>query len=139
MAAFVLDASVAISWCFPGEPSEDTPFSRRVLKELAHREAIVPEVWAFEVANAIFVSYSKRRRITERQAIEYLMLLQALPIRVESRDIWSNVKLEGLARRLNIAAYDAAYIDLAQRSRLPLATSDGPLLDAALAGGVVLL
>ena len=50
MAAFVLDASVAISWCFPGDPTEDTPYSRRVLSELAVNDAIVPEIWAFEIA-----------------------------------------------------------------------------------------
>ena len=40
MAAFVLDASVAISWCFPGDPAEDTPYCRRVLKELVANDAI---------------------------------------------------------------------------------------------------
>jgi hypothetical protein len=50
MAAFVLDVSVAISWCFPGDPNEDTPYSRRVLKELVANDAIVPEIWAFEIA-----------------------------------------------------------------------------------------
>jgi hypothetical protein len=55
--AFVLDASVAISWCFPGNPSEDTPYSRRVVKDLAINDAVVPEIWAFEIANSIFVSF----------------------------------------------------------------------------------
>jgi hypothetical protein len=40
MAAFVLDASVAISWCFPGDPAEDTSYSRLVLKELVANDAI---------------------------------------------------------------------------------------------------
>ena len=84
MAAFVLDASVAISWCFPGDPNEDTPYSRRVLMELVANDAIVPEIWAFEIANSIFVSYSKRKRISKRQITEYLSLLRALPIRVGS-------------------------------------------------------
>ena len=44
MAAFILDASVAISWCFPNDPTENTPYSRRVLKELAANDAIVPEI-----------------------------------------------------------------------------------------------
>jgi hypothetical protein len=46
-------ASVAISWCFPGDPTEDTPYSRRVLKELVANDAIVPEIWAFEIVNNI--------------------------------------------------------------------------------------
>jgi hypothetical protein len=65
MAEFVLDASVAISWCFPGDPNEDTAYSRGILTELIVRDAIVPEIWAFEIANNIFVSHRKRMRINE--------------------------------------------------------------------------
>ena len=89
-----------------------TPYSRRILKELTTRDAVVPEVWAFEIANGIFVSYSKRMRVTERQIADYLGLLMALPIRVEAQGLWANVNLESLARRRNLAAYDAAYSDL---------------------------
>jgi predicted nucleic acid-binding protein len=139
MAAFILDASVAISWCFPGDPAENTPYSRTILKELASNDAVVPEVWPFEIANAIFVSFAKRKRITERQIQEYLNLLKALPVRVERQDLWVAVGLESLARRLDIAAYDAAYIDLATRTGLPLATADEPLRKAALAQRVTVL
>lgn len=72
MATFALDASVAISWRFPGDPTEDPPYSRRVLKELISNDAIVPEIWAFEIANNTFVSYSRRKRISEQQIVEYL-------------------------------------------------------------------
>src|ERR1039457_5708709 len=85
MSSFVLDASVAISWCFPGDPTEDTLYSRRVLNSLTSDDAVVPEIWAFEIANSIFVSFSKRKRISERQIGEYLGLLKGLPIRVEPR------------------------------------------------------
>ncbi len=139
MAAFVLDASVAISWCFPGDPTEDTPYSRNVLKALASNDALVPEIWPFEVANAIFVSYSKRKRITEQQIQEYLSLLMALPIRVEPQSLWANIGLQSLARRHDLAAYDAAYLDLAARTGLALATVDGPLKQAALAERITLL
>ncbi len=139
MAAFVLDASVAISWRFPGDPAEDTAYSRRVLSELAVNDAIVPEIWAFEIANSIFVSYSKRKRITEQQIHEYLDLLKALPIRVETQSLWANVDLESVARRQNLAAYDAAYLDLALRTNLVLATSDDLLRQAAIAEGIAVL
>jgi predicted nucleic acid-binding protein len=139
MAEFVLDASVAISWCFPGDPSEDTPYSRSVLRELITRDAVVPEIWAFEIANNIFVSHSKRRRIDERQVSEYLGLLKALPIRVEPQPIWANVDLESLARRWSIAAYDAAYLALAKRSNIPLATSDDLLKRRALEEGIEIM
>src|SRR5450432_1527761 len=99
MAAFVLDASVASSWCFPGDPTEDTPYSRRVLSELVTREAVVPEIWAYEIANIIFVSFAKRKRITERQINEYLERLKALPISVEPNDMLANIQLEASARK----------------------------------------
>jgi predicted nucleic acid-binding protein len=82
MALFVLDASVAISWCFPGDPTENTSYSRAILKRLAVDDAVVPEIWGFEIANNIFVSYSRRRRINEQQIREYLDLLKALSIHV---------------------------------------------------------
>lgn len=139
MAAFVLDASVAISWCFPCDPDEDTPYSRRVLKYLASNDAVVPEVWPFEIANAIFVSFSRRNRISEEQIREFLILLRALPIRVERQNLWDNVGLESLARQQNVAAYDAAYLALARRANLPLATSDAALIAAAMAVGIPLI
>jgi predicted nucleic acid-binding protein len=136
MAEFILDASVAISWCFPGDPAEDTPYSRRILRELIVNDAIVPEIWAFEIANSIFVSHNKRKRINEQQVAEYLTLLKALPIRVESRPLWSNVELEAFARRWDLAAYDAAYLAMALQRDLPLATADGVLKEKARAAGV---
>jgi predicted nucleic acid-binding protein len=133
------DASVAISWCFPGDPTENTPYSRAILKRLAIDDAIVPEIWPFEIANSIFVSYSRRRRIAEQKIREYLDLLKALPVRVEAQSLWANVDLESIARRRNLAAYDTAYLHLAQRTNLALATSDGPLKDAAMTEGVVVI
>jgi len=139
MAEFVLDASIAISWCFPGDPTEDTPYSRKVLHQLITQDAIVPEIWAFEIANNIFVSHNKRKRIDESQVFEYLHLLRALPIRVQSQPLWANVELKSLARRCDIAAYDASYLVLAKRNNLPLATSNELLKRKALEQGIDLL
>jgi hypothetical protein len=83
MTAFVLDASIAVSWCFPGDPSEDTPYSRYILALLATSDAIVPQIWGFEIANCIFVSFTKRKRITLQQIAEYLRRLRALAITAE--------------------------------------------------------
>jgi predicted nucleic acid-binding protein len=139
MARFVLDASVAVSWCFPGDPAEDTPYSRHVLGLLTPEDAVVPEIWAFEVANSIFVSFNKRSRITEQQIEEYLRRLRALPISEEPGDLWQNVGLEARSRKWNLTPYDAAYLDLALRRSLPLATTDTDLKKAALAEGVEVL
>jgi hypothetical protein len=105
MAELVLDASVALSWCFPGDPTEDTPYSRLILAKLAKDDAVVPDIWAFELANIIFVDCNRRKRITQRQIDEYLQRLRALPIRVEHSDLWANVSLESLARKWNLSAY----------------------------------
>ena len=106
---------------------------------LATGDAIVPEIWAFEIANSIFVSFSKRKRITEPQIEEYLGRLKNLPISVETRGLWSNVELEALARRWNLSPYDAAYLDLALRKGVPLATMDHDLKKTAAAEGVALV
>ena len=139
MLEFVLDASVAISWCFPGDPTEDTPYSRSVLQELIVRDAVVPEIWAFEIANNIFVSGNKRKRINAQQIAEYLDMLKALPIRVESQPLWANVDLETFARRWDVAAYDASYLALAMRKNIPLATTDELLKRRAMDAGVKIL
>src|SRR5580704_4667299 len=118
MAEFVLDASVAISWCFPNDPTENTPYSRAILEQLEESDAVVPEIWPFEIANGIFVAHSKRKRITEADIHEYLQLLESLPIRVARQDWLRNIGLESLARKYDLAAYDVAYLDLALRENL---------------------
>jgi predicted nucleic acid-binding protein len=139
MAGFVLDASVAISWCFPNDPAENTPYSRAILQHLEEADVVVLEIWAFEIANGIFVACSKRKRINEADIYEYVRLLESLPILAVRRDWLQNIALESLARKHNLAAYDAAYLDLALREELPLATSDEALKKAALAEGVALI
>ena len=139
MAEFVLDASVALSWCFPGDPTESTPHNQTILEYLAEADAVVPEIWPFEIANGIFVAFSKRKRITEDDISDYIQLLGSLPIRVVRREWLSNVALESLARKHKLAAYDAAYLDLALREKLPLATSDQGLIKAAAVEGVAII
>jgi predicted nucleic acid-binding protein len=127
MAEFVLDASVAVSWCFPGDPAENTAYSRRILSMLTTEEAVVPEIWAFEIANVLFVACNKRKRITEQQINEYLHRLKKLPIRLERNELWVNVDLQARARKWDLPAYDAAYLDLAMRRNIPIATTDDDL------------
>ncbi len=90
-----------------------------MLDQLQQAVAVVPEVWPFEIANSIFVAFAKRKRITEVQITEYLENLKLLPIRIEPQDIWTNVSLESLARKHDLTAYDASYLDLAMRFGLP--------------------
>ena len=138
MQKFVLDACIAFAWCFPGDPTEFTPYSQTVLTRMELWDAVVPEIWPFEIANTIYVSFSRRKRITELQIQEFLDTLKDLPIQVERQDLWKNVALESIARKHNLAAYDAAYLQLALSQSIPLATSDEGLKKAALACGVKL-
>ena len=63
----------------------------------------MPEIWAFEIANGIFVSCTRRKRITEQQVLEYLQLLKALPVRVNAQSMVENIDLESPARRLGVS------------------------------------
>jgi predicted nucleic acid-binding protein len=139
MAEFVLDASVALSWCFPDDPTENTPYSRAILKRILEADAVVPEIWAFEIANGIYVACSRRKRITEADISNYIQLLGSMPIRVVRGEWLRNITLEALARKHNLAAYDVAYLDLALRENLPLATCDRELITAAAVEGVAII
>ena len=57
MEAFILDASVALSWCFPNDPAENTPYSRTILQWNEEADVVMPEIWAFETANVV-LSYT---------------------------------------------------------------------------------
>lgn len=116
---------------FPAIRPEDTPYSRRILSKLKMDDAIVAGVWAFEIANVIFIAFTKRKRVDQQQIDEYLTRLRALPIRTEHNDLWANIALESQARKWNLPVYDAAYLDLALRKRLPLATADDDLRKTA--------
>lgn len=135
---FVLDASVAISWCFPGDPTENTPYAQAILELLVDADALVPEIWPFEIANSIFVSSNRRKRIGEAQIRTYMHLISSLPIRVDYRSWTETLSLESLARKHDLTAYDVAYLELAKRKNLSLATTDTALKEAARAEGLKL-
>jgi predicted nucleic acid-binding protein len=129
MAEFVLDASLALAWYFKDEAD---PYADAV----AAARAAVPLIWPLEVANALLMG-ERRQRSTEAQAAKWLTYLGFLPIAVddETNDrAWGEVL--SLARAHRLSAYDAAYLELALRRGLPLATLDDKLKAAASAGGV---
>ena len=131
---FVLDASVALSWFFEDEASEE---SLRVRGRLTEERAVVPALWMYEVANA-FVVASRRGRMTLDQAARAAQLLAELPIDVEppGRDV---TDLLDLAAAHAVSAYDASYLQLASLRGIPLATLDQRLTTAAKVVGVQLL
>ena len=136
-SGFVVDASIALSWCFEDEAS---PLTDAILERLLHERAITTVIWPLEVANGLR-SAERRGRIDEQSIPIATQLLMTLPIEVDEA-----VGLEAalgrvlpLARSTGLTAYDASYLDLATRRGVPLATRDDQLARAALAAGVELV
>ncbi|HOA02115.1 MAG TPA: type II toxin-antitoxin system VapC family toxin [Dermatophilaceae bacterium] len=132
--AFVLDSSVALSWCFEDEVTEAT---LRIRERLSTERAVVPSLWLLEVAHVLLLG-ARRGRLTAEAAAEFADLLVGLPIDVvePERDI---ADLMQLAAEHRLTAYDAAYLQVAAARRLPLATLDATLAGAARSAGVALL
>ena len=136
MAPFVVDASMTLSWCFADEANQ---YSRAVLTALDTTYAIVPALWPFEIANGLALA-ERRKRITQAGIAAFLETLQRLPIQVERREaLWVWQAVLGLAREHRLTAYDAAYLDLAKRENLNLATMDHDLQDAGRTLGIALV
>jgi predicted nucleic acid-binding protein len=124
----VLDASVALSWCFKNEATEAAD---RVLEHLANQSACVPVIWHLEVANVLALS-ERRRRITPAGSAEFIAMLETLPIIVDDETPSRAFgRVLDLAREERLTAYDAAYLELAMRLGIPLASKDEDLCDAA--------
>lgn len=131
---FVLDNSVSAAWCFA---DQRTPYTDAVLLALAEGDtAMVPSLWRLEIVNSLVVA-ERRKKLEPFRSELFLRELLQLKIRV---DHVGTTKAFGpildLSRRFQRSAYDAAYLELAIRLNLPLATKDGPLRQAALSAGV---
>lgn len=133
---FVLDASVAVAWCLE---DETCVYADRVQERLTTEMALVPPIWGLEVGNAL-VFAEARGRIGAADVARVTGLLCALPITVDStrlqRDLGSVLTV---ARTQHLTTYDAAYLELASREALPLATLDARLRSAANNLGIRLL
>jgi predicted nucleic acid-binding protein len=132
----VVDASIALAWCFEDETS---PSADEVLAMLPDDEAVAPSIWPLEIANALR-SAERRGRIDEADIPSVTRLLTALPIHVETLGLERTLAdVLPLARATQLSAYDAAYVDLALRTGFPLATADDFLAQAAVAAGASLV
>jgi predicted nucleic acid-binding protein len=134
---FVLDASVTLAWCFP---DESTAYTEGILDLLAAgAEATTPALWPFEVANALLMA-ERRKRITTAQVASVLQRIASLPIRVDPIHVDRAFgQILSSAREEKLTAYDAAYLELAMREDLPLASLDDQLRQAARSAGVALM
>lgn len=131
--AFVLDASITACWAFNDEDHRD---ARAAFDRMRAEEAVVPSLWWFEVRNILIVN-ERRQRITESGTASFLQNLSLLRLRVD-RSPDESVVLR-LARAHRLSVYDAAYLELAQREGLPLATLDADLRRAAAGEKVALI
>ncbi len=135
--SFVLDSSTALAWALPDERAGDA------VSLLSRRGAAnglwVPALWWYEVANAL-ASAQRRRRITEAEGARVIELLGEVPIRTDNLlEPHGLGRLRSLALEHGLSAYDCAYLELAQRKGLALATRDVRLAAAASSSGVAVL
>ena len=122
--AFVLDASAAIAWAL----REDDPRADLARERARTEDATVPMLWWFEVRNALIAS-ERRGRLTELHTARFLREISRLAVTVDRAPDEAGVLT--LARRHRLTVYDAAYLELAVREALPLATLDTQLAAAA--------
>lgn len=137
MADFVVDASAALAWCFEDEA---TSWTDGILDRLRQGDRIVvPAHWPAEILNGLLVA-SRRKRIKTGQPALFWEELARLPIETEPalNAIQAKVVL-ALGEKHGLTVYDAAYLELAQRRQLSLATLDTDLRQAAQVEGVTLL
>lgn len=133
--AFVLDASVALGWALDDASGSGGP--ARDALENCRTEAVVPTLWRYEVSAALLAN-ERRARLSSIDVDEFLESLELLPIYEE--DAWpSGVSLVRQGRVHGLTAYDAAYLVLAQRLSIPLATHDRQLRAAAEESEIALL
>jgi predicted nucleic acid-binding protein len=126
--SLILDASLALSWHFE---DERTPAADTILDRVVDAGAIVPSLWRLEVANGFQVSI-RRQRFDPQSRDRALARLARLPIIVdEETDTHAWTTTVGLADRFKLTVYDAAYLELALRRSLPLASLDRDLWRAA--------
>jgi predicted nucleic acid-binding protein len=131
--SFVLDASVTLAWCFNDGRTTSTD---ALLDQLETVKAFVPGLWTLEIGN-ILLSASRKNRITYANATEFLNLLSRLDIQIDDATATNGFHdIFLLAHAEKLTTYDAAYLELAMRLGLPLATRDNQLAEAALRVGV---
>jgi predicted nucleic acid-binding protein len=133
IVAFVVDNSVVIGWLVPAQA---TAYTRRILERVRREQVVVPSLWPVELANVMIVR-RRRAAMTPAQIHSALQRIQRLRIAVDGAAV-SPESLFSIGERHGLSAYDAAYLELAQRRGIPLATGDDRLKLAARAAGVSL-
>ena len=130
---FVVDASVSAAWFLPDEA---TPATEAALQATAAFDVWVPALWLLEIGNML-LNAQRRKRITADKRRELALAAGSLRIKVDREPV-SITTLDEIAGNHALTAYDAAYLELALRRNLPLATRDEALVRAMAKIGVAL-
>lgn len=128
MSAFVLDCSIAVAWLFDDEA---TPETDALLDRLKDDSALVPGLWHLEIGS-VLARAERHKRISGAQVAAHLDLLDRLPIVTDTetqRRAFREILM--LARSERLTTYEAAYLELAMRRGIALATLDNALIQAA--------
>ena len=133
MTAIVIDNSVFLSWCLGDEVD---PTAAHAMQRVAEEGGIVPRIWWYELRNAL-VTNERRGRISPQQVAD--TLADSMVLGIEIDDEHDGSLILDLARGHSLTVYDAAYLEVAVRRSLPLATLDQRLVNAAKAIGATII
>ena len=129
MSRWVIDSSMALAW---GLPDERSPSADRFWSHFGPDSQLwVPSLWWYEIANALVV-VCRRGQLDEKNSQEILSILGRLPVTTAAPPEGDELRrIQALAWKHDLSAYDAAYLDLSRSLSVDLATLDQRLAAAA--------
>lgn len=128
MKEFVVDCSFVMTWFFEDEQEE---LAEKVLDQLSSFALLVPQIWLLEVINTLVVA-ERRKRTDSLKSQQFLQALEKFPIQtVPLTNTSESLNVFAFAREHKLSAYDACYLELAQRKSVPVASFDKSLISAA--------
>ena len=135
--SFIVDCSVALAWVFGNQATEYT--RELLMKQRRGAALVVPSLWYYEVANGLVVGL-RRRLLTADNHADALRLFKSLRLTRDDEGVEEAFSVTStLSQRYGLTVYDASYLELALRRRIPFATRDVALQAAARKSGVELL
>lgn len=138
MTGFVLDNSVAMRWLLQSGKGTDQSYAESVLKTMTEADALVPNLWHLEAAN-VLLNAEKNGELEISDVERFIAQLENLPIQVDPlTSHQAFARTLALAKAYKLSSYDAAYLELAVREGLPIATLDKNLIKAAKKADVAL-
>ncbi len=131
MTAFVLDNSVAMRWLLKSARPRDQRYALDVLNSLIDAEALVPNLWHLEATNVLLAA-QQRGDVSAGEVERFILQLENLPVQVDPQTAHQAFgRTRALSNAYGLSSYDAAYLELALREGLPIATLDRRLRQAA--------